>query len=121
MVGDPQLAEPDAGAFRGVDAATCPAQMRRIASFLDIPIDEATFPGDGRTLQLRWMKANAAKVAPLGGAVFDGGAEVFINKGTNGRWREMLTQQDIVRYESMAREQLGEECASWLATGQRNS
>jgi aryl sulfotransferase len=98
-----------------------PAQMRRIACFLDIPIDEARFPAMVEHCSFAWMKANATKVAPLGGAVFDGGAEVFINKGTNGRWRDMLTKQDIVRYETMAREQLGEECALWLATGQRDS
>ena len=37
------------------------------------------------------MKRNAAKSAPLGGAFWDGGAETFINKGTNGRWRDVLS------------------------------
>jgi aryl sulfotransferase len=63
------------------------------------------------------MKANADKVAPLGGAVFDGGAKTFINKGTNGRWREMLSAEDVVAYERMALEKLGAKCADWLATG----
>ena len=66
-----------------------------------------------------WMKANATKSTPLGGA-WDGGAEVFINKGTNGRWRDVLTLEDNNRYETIAREQLGEECARWLATGERS-
>ena len=50
---------------------------------------------------------------------WDGGAETFINKGTNGRWRDVLTAEDIDRYERRARAELGEECAHWLATGQR--
>jgi aryl sulfotransferase len=68
-----------------------------------------------------WMKANATKIMAGGGAFWDGGAEVFINKGTNGRWRDVLTPEDSRRYELMAREQLGPECAAWLATGQRSS
>jgi aryl sulfotransferase len=66
-----------------------------------------------------WMKANATKSTPLGGIIWDGGAETFINKGTNGRWREVLTPEDVSRYEATARERLGEECAAWLATGRR--
>ena len=65
------------------------------------------------------MKKNATKSVPLGGLFWDGGAETFINKGTNGRWRDVLTAEDIDRYEHRARAELGEECAHWLATGQR--
>jgi aryl sulfotransferase len=42
---------------------------------------------------------------------------VFINKGTNGRWRDVLMQQDNDRYQTMARERLGQDCAAWLASG----
>ena len=66
-----------------------------------------------------WMKANATKSTPLGGAIWDRGAEVFINKGTNGRWRDVLIPEDVDRYETTAREKLGEECAAWLATQRR--
>lgn len=41
-----------------------PAQMRRIAAFLDIPIDEARFPTMVEHCGFDWMKANAAKAAP---------------------------------------------------------
>ncbi len=96
-----------------------PGQMRRIAAFLDIPIDEARFPTMVEHCGFDWMKANAAKAAPLGGAFWDGGAEQFINKGTNGRWRDVLTPEDNQRYEAMARARLGDACATWLANGQR--
>ncbi|MED5413727.1 MAG: sulfotransferase domain-containing protein, partial [Candidatus Latescibacterota bacterium] len=65
-----------------------------------------------------WMKQNATKSVPLGGAFWDAGTQVFINRGTNGRWCELLSAEDSARYEAMAVEQLGEECAHWLATGQ---
>ena len=65
-----------------------------------------------------YMKKNAVKSVPLGGAFWDGGAETFVNKGNNGRWRDTLTAEDSARYEAMAQEKLGAECAHWLATGE---
>jgi aryl sulfotransferase len=63
------------------------------------------------------MKANAAKVAPRGGVSWAGGAETFINKGTNGRWRDRLTAADIAAYEQRAIAELGPDCARWLSEG----
>jgi aryl sulfotransferase len=64
------------------------------------------------------MKANATKSVPLGGAFWDAGAQVFINKGVNGRWMETLTPEDVSEYETRALEELGPECARWIATGE---
>jgi aryl sulfotransferase len=63
------------------------------------------------------MKRNATKSVPLGGAFWDAGAEVFIHKGVNGRWRDVLTPAESDEYERRARAELGAECARWLATG----
>ncbi|MEN3976254.1 sulfotransferase domain-containing protein [Emcibacter sp. SYSU 3D8] len=94
-----------------------PGEIRRMAGFLDIAIDENHFPAIVEHCGFDYMKANAAKSAPLGGVFWDGGAATFINKGVNGRWRDTLTAEDSARYEATAREQLGEDCARWLATG----
>ena len=67
------------------------------------------------------MKAHATRSVPLGGACWDGGAATFIHQGTNGRWRDVLTDADCRRYEEAARRELGEECARWLAGGTRAS
>ena len=48
----------------------------------------------------------------------DAGAQVFINKGVIGRWAETLTQEDVAEYEARAVQELGPECARWLATGE---
>ena len=98
--------------------ADMPAQIRRIARFFDIPIDERRWDAIVEHCSFDYMKRNAVKSVPLGGRFWDGGAETFINKGTNGRWRDTLTAEDSVRYERMAREQLGAPCAHWLATGE---
>lgn len=92
-------------------------QMRRIAGFLDIAVPEDRWPAILEHCSFDWMKAHATQVAPLGGAIFDGGGESFINKGTNGRWRDVLTADDVALYEKMARARLGPDCARWLAEG----
>jgi len=97
--------------------ADMPGQIRRIAGFLDIAIDEARFPAIVEHCGFDYMKAHATKSVPLGGAFWDGGAETFVNQGTNGRWRDILTEEDNARYEAMTKSELGAECATWLAGG----
>ena len=90
-------------------------QIRRIAAFLDIEIDEEKWPAIVEHCSFDYMKSHAELAAPLGGMLWEGGARTFIHKGTNGRWRDVLSAQECGRYEAIAREQLGEECARWLA------
>jgi aryl sulfotransferase len=99
--------------------ADLPAAIRRIAAFLDIAIDERQWPAILEHCGFAWMKAHAASCAPLGGALWEGGARTFIHKGTNGRWRDQLTAEDCRRYEEIAERELGEACARWLASGER--
>ena len=93
-------------------------EIRSIADFLGCDIAEDLWPTILEHCSFEWMKAHAENVAPLGGAIFDGGARSFINKGVNGRWRDVLTAEDSARYEAKALAELGSDCAYWLATGQ---
>jgi aryl sulfotransferase len=95
-----------------------PGQMREIARFLGIAVDAADWPQILEYCSFDWMKANATKSVPLGGAFWDAGAQVFINKGINGRWRDTLSAADIAAYEERAQRELGAKCAHWLATGE---
>ncbi len=95
-----------------------PGEMRRIAQFLHLPIDEARWADILEYCSFDWMKKNASKSVPLGGAFWDGGAEVFINKGINGRWADTLSVDASAEYEARAVSELGPECARWLASGQ---
>jgi aryl sulfotransferase len=92
-----------------------PGAIRRIADFLDISIDEAVFPAIVEHCSFDYMKQNAERAAPMGGRAWEGGAKTFINKGTNGRWRDVLSPEENARYEKIARRELGEACAAWLA------
>lgn len=94
-----------------------PGEIRRIAEFLEIPIDEEKFPVILEHCSFDWMKANASQFAPGNGCFWEEGASQFINKGSNGRWRDILTPNEIKEYEDMAETTLGKECAKWLETG----
>jgi aryl sulfotransferase len=96
-----------------------PGQIRRIAGFLGIHVDESRWDAIVEHCGFDYMKRHATKSVPLGGIFWDGGAQTFIHEGTNGRWRDTLTAEDCARYERMAVEQLGKPCAQWLATGER--
>ena len=61
------------------------------------------------------MKRNATKSVPLGGAFWDAGAQLFINKGTNGRCRDELPAHESAKYEQMARQELGPFWRRWLS------
>lgn len=96
-----------------------PGEMRRIAEFLDTPeMPEATWDAAVEHCTFAWMKEHAELTTlPQAAIAFEGGAKGFINKGTNGRWVDVLSDEDNKRYLAKAREELGEEGAAWLEKG----
>jgi aryl sulfotransferase len=48
---------------------------------------------------------------------FKGGTQSFINKGTNGRWRDVLSQAEIDKCDQIAARELTPDCAAWLHDG----
>jgi aryl sulfotransferase len=95
-----------------------PGQIRRIADFLGVEVDDKTWPVILEHCSFAYMKAKAAQFTPRGGVQFKRGGEDFIHKGTNGRWKDALTADECRDYEEAARRELGEDCAHWLATGE---
>jgi len=95
-----------------------PEEIRRIAKFLDIPIDETKWDEIVEHCTFNWMREHGEKIVPMGGVMWKGGVKSFIHKGTNGRWRETLTAAESAEYEAKALAELGPECARWLATGE---
>ena len=93
-------------------------EMRGIADFLEIDVPQASWPKAVEHCSFDWMKRHADLVTPAGGAPWEGGGNTFIHKGTNGRWRDVLSPEESQSYEAMAVERLGAECAHWLATGE---
>ena len=96
-----------------------PETIRRIANFLGVEVRKAHWPQILEHCSFPFMKKNARRCVPLGGAFWNGGAPTFINSGTNGRWKNVLTAADCAEYEQIANRELGDRCASWLASGSR--
>jgi len=94
-----------------------PGEIRKLAAFLGIPVDEAKWEDILLHCSFDYMKANATPSVPLGGAFWEGGAETFVHKGINGRWQGMLSADESADYEARALKELGPECAGWLRSG----
>ena len=92
-------------------------EMRRVAAFLDVSIDENHFPTQVEHCTFAWMQQHGEAVVPMAGAIFENGTKSFLNKGTNGRWRDVLTVTESTAYESRAFAELGADCARWLQHG----
>jgi aryl sulfotransferase len=64
------------------------------------------------------MREAGDKVGPFD-MMFEGGAKGFIFKGTNGRWREVLSDDEVTRYQKRAAELLPPKAVEWLEHGRR--
>lgn len=96
-------------------------EMRRIAEFLGTDkMTEEQWKGAVEHSGFAWMKEHAECFAPpQADLAFEGGAKQFINKGTNGRWQDVLSEEDNQQYLDKVEEELGAECAAWLEHGRR--
>jgi len=97
--------------------ADLPGQMRRIAAFLGIGIDESRFQAMIEHCGIDYMR-RAASEAPVLDMIFKNGSTTFFNKGTNGRWKDVLTAADLRKYDEVVQASLTPDCARWVATGE---
>jgi aryl sulfotransferase len=91
--------------------------IKNVAAFLDVELPSENRAAVLHQCSFEYMKSHAADMAPRGGANWKGGAETFINKGSNGRWKDVLSLEESSVYEATALKELGPECASWLKNG----
>jgi aryl sulfotransferase len=92
-------------------------EIRRIADYLDIEVAPEMLASISDLVTFSSMKENAEQLLPGIDFVFTGGAQTFINKGTNGRWRDVLTEDDLKLYEAAVARELTPDCAQWLENG----
>jgi aryl sulfotransferase len=92
-------------------------EMERIADFIDIGVKPAAWPTLVERCGFEHMKREAAAVDSLA-MTFNGGGNTFIHKGTNGRWKDVLSAEEIARCDEVAAKHLTPECAHWLKTGE---
>jgi aryl sulfotransferase len=97
--------------------ADMPGEIRRIARFLEIDIDEEKFPAIVAHCTFDYMRTHSSEHSPVLGQIFQEGGNTFFHKGTNGRWRDVLSAADVQKYERITNQRLTPECAHWVATG----
>ena len=106
-----------------------PGEIRHIATFLKIPVSNASLAAIVDASSFSNMKAIAVAsdkknrleqdLAPSEDfdTGFKGGETAFIFKGTNGRWRTVLDEEDQDLYRGAMTRTLTTECATWLEHG----
>jgi aryl sulfotransferase len=90
-------------------------EMRRVAEFLEIDVPAAKWPQVVERCTFESMR-NSKNVADLD-RMFEGGVQGFIFKGTNGRWREVLGDEEVELYRKQVAATLSDECARWVEGG----
>lgn len=99
-------------------------EIRRLAEFLGIEIDDDDLARvvevtSFSSMRREFLEVEAQAGGPDGG-FFEGGMGRFIHKGTNGRWRDLLTDDELVQYEARAC-LLDVELRTWLETGRHGN
>ena len=92
-------------------------EIRRIAQFLDIARSEEELAEITHAVTFSTMKQNAKQLIRDVDKVWKGGAETFIFKGTNGRWRDVLSEEELALYTETVARVLTPDCAAWLEQG----
>lgn len=94
-----------------------PGQIARIAEF--IGIDPASLHVDDivEHCAFDYMRGRADQLAPFNGAHMSSAA-AFFHKGPNRDYRSELTAEQVARFDRVALDKLGAQCARWLETGE---
>jgi aryl sulfotransferase len=94
-------------------------EMRRIAEFLDIDIPATLWPELVTTASFDAMQAQGEALLPNLQRTFDGGAARFLHKGTNGRWKDVVSSADLARYDALVEVLFTPDLAYWVSHGRR--
>ena len=93
-------------------------QVRRVADFLDLELSPEELARTVRLASFDAMKVSFKRdFDERFRQRFRGGTDAFLFKGTNGRWRAVLSDEDLVLYEEAKRRVLTPDCAEWLERG----
>jgi aryl sulfotransferase len=93
--------------------------VRQLAAFCRIPVDDRIVARavDRSTFANVRKEIEATPVEDDDDGFFEGGRRRFFFRGTNGRWRGVLTAEDLHLYDEAKERVLDPDCAAWLETG----
>jgi aryl sulfotransferase len=92
-------------------------QVARIARFLELPLDEQLLDDIAAASDFEAMRRDGAALMPQAAEHWQGGMGTFLNKGSNERWRGVLTEADLAAYHARATATLEPACIAWLERG----
>ena len=92
-------------------------EIRRVAHFLEIEVPDRAWAAIVHNSTFTEMRAFEEKNEERLRMVFKDGARTFFHKGSNGRWREILSPEELGLYDTAARRELTPECRRWLENG----
>lgn len=94
-----------------------PGEIQRLGAFLDIAVSDTQANAVATASHIDAMRERAIENGDGMKGGFKGGAKTFFYKGTNERWRGVLTDDDLELYEQAKQRVLDEDCAEWLENG----
>lgn len=97
------------------------AEITKIAEFLQINASQDEIIAVAREVTFSAVKEHPEKIGDPAKAaeIWNEGINIFINKGTNGRWKEILTTEDLNLYDEKVNNLLQPECRRWLENGSK--
>ena len=99
--------------------ANLAGEIRRIADFLAIPLTDAVLPSIIQAVSLDAMREREDRLDARMKEIFKEGAKTFFFKGTNGRWKDVLSAEELALYEEKAAQVLTPDCRAWLEQGRK--
>jgi aryl sulfotransferase len=97
-------------------------EMRRIAAFLDIDIDHGKWPALVEAATFDSMRDRGEILMPQFNTTnLTGGAKRLFHKGSSGRWKDVLTDDDLRLYDAKLREKFPPDVAVWMEGGRRRT
>jgi aryl sulfotransferase len=91
-------------------------EVRRIAAFLEMDLPDEALREVAEACRFENAKKDADRITGDMSWGFKGGNQTFFYKGTNGRWRKALAEDDLALYR-IAMQKLPPDLAHWLEQG----
>jgi aryl sulfotransferase len=89
-------------------------QIRKVAKYLDIGMSSKDIEEISIRTSFDKMKERSDTFLEDAGSSFIGGSKTFFNKGVDGRWRGVLGDKELAKYNSKIRDILTDDCRYWL-------
>jgi aryl sulfotransferase len=92
-------------------------EMQRVATFLGVDVREEQWPELTDRCTFASMKERSDKIADFE-SHFVGGADTFLYKASNGRWRDVLTAEELAAFDEQLNAVLPPAAVAWTVSGE---